>query len=359
MIEFPPVPAPDVTAEARLKESLVSNPRAMSYGRLAQVAAWLAGCQGTHIPQRLARPRTIVFAGDHGIASRGVSAFTPEASVLQAEEMEAGSAPVNTAARIAGSSVRLVDVSLNREPEDTQDKISLATRPFDVDNAMDDADFLRAAQLGVRIADQEIDSGADFFIIGDLGVGNTTVAAAVMATFAYTEPVKIVGRGSGINDEVWKVKVAAVRDAMFRVRDVRNDLEAVLTAISSPDFVAAAAFMAQAAVRSTPMLIDGAFTAVAAYIAERLAPGAKQWMMAGQLSPEPCHAIAVQALDLTPLAALDITTGQGVGALTVFPAITATIDLIADEMRVQEAHEAEGHAEVSGDEPGWEVDDAT
>lgn len=336
-LTFPPVPATDATAELQLKDALVANPRALSYGRLAQVGAWLAGCQGSHIPQRLSRTRAIIFAGDHGIAQRGVSAFTPEASAVQAEEIESGSAPVNTVARAAGASVRLVDVSLNRDSStDTEDKISRSSRPIDTHDAMTYDDFVRAVELGKRVADQEIDSGADLLIVGDLGVGNTTVAAAVMATFASTEPVQIVGRGSGINDEVWKVKVAAVRDAMFRVRGFRSDVDRVLTAISSPDFVASVAFIAQAASRSTPMLIDGALTSVASYVAERVAPGTKHWLAAGQLSLEPCHTISAQALDLTPLAALDISTGQCVGALTVLPLINAAIDLVADEMRVQE-----------------------
>ncbi|WP_296149579.1 nicotinate-nucleotide--dimethylbenzimidazole phosphoribosyltransferase [uncultured Corynebacterium sp.] len=334
-LDFNPVPMPDSSAEARVRAAMTENPRGVSFGRLAGIGAWLAGRQGEAPPRPVQSPKIVVFAGDHGIAARGVSAYTPEASVLQADEIDAGAAPVNTLARIADAPVELVRVSL----AETGSLVREASGAIDVEDAMSDDEFVRAAELGRTIADTAIDSGCDLAVIGDIGVGNTTVAAAVIGTLTFTEPVVAVGRGSGINDETWRIKVTAVRDAMFRTREVNDDVAEVLRRISSPDFVAEVSFIAQCAARRTPVLIDGAFPAAAAYTAERLAPGVKEWLLAGQLSPEPCHTVCLKALDLTPVAALDMTTGQGAGGAAVLPLVTAAAELVADEMRSQNGAE--------------------
>lgn len=330
-LSFDPVAARDAAAEAAVRSALADNPRGMSFGRLARIGAWVAGCQGEAPPRALENVRVVVFAGDHGIAERGVSAFTPDASVLQAAEISSGAAPVNVLARAAGASVALVDVSLNHAGA----TVRAGSGAIDIQDAMSADEFARAAELGSAAADDAVDSGVDLVVAGDLGVGNTSVAAAVLGTLTFTEPVVAVGRGSGINDEVWKTKVEVVRDAMFRVRPYRDDVPRVLQAISSPDFVALTAFIAQCAVRRTPVLIDGAFTAVAAYTAERVAPGTRHWLIPAQLSSEPSHVISVEALDLTPVVALDMTTGQGAGGAAVIPLIAAAVTLVRDEMRVQ------------------------
>lgn len=320
-LQFPAVDSPDGTLSRAALATLQRSVAGRSLGRLGAIGAWVAAVQGEALPQPFTRPRAVVVAGNHGIAARGVSAWTADATYAQCEAIAAGGGPVNAAARLAGASVRLVD-----------DFLAAPTGSIDVEPAMNPEVFGDAVALGVSIADQEIDAGTDLLIPGDVGVGNTTVAAAVFGVCTRTEPVKAIGRGSGINDDVWKVKVAAVRDAMFRVRDRRDDIEHVLTEISGPDFACLVGLVAQSAVRRTPVLIDGAYPALAAYIAERLAPGTKRWLIAGQLSPEPAHLICVQALDLTPVLALDMVTGQGAGALAALPTINLAAELVADQL---------------------------
>lgn len=330
-LEFNAVPLPDSAVEARVRAAMTENPRGVSFGRFAAIGAWFAGRQGEAPPRPVVSPRVVVFAGDHGIAQRGVSAFTPDASALQAEEVADGAAPVNTLARAADAPVELVRVSLQAPGS----LIREGSGAIDVEDAMSEEEFVRAAELGRSVADSAIDAGCDLAVAGDIGVGNTTVAAAVIGTLTFTEPVVAVGRGSGINDETWKIKVAAVRDVMFRARDVHGDVAEVMRRISSPDFVALTAFIAHCAARRTPVLIDGAFPSAAAYTAERLAPGVKEWLIASQLTPEPSHKVCLQALDLTPVAALDMTTGQGTGGAAVLPLIKSAVELVADEMRSQ------------------------
>lgn len=298
-------------------------------GRLRELAAWVAACQGVFPPAPLDRCRVVVFAGDHGVAKRGMSILPPAHSLEQARGIERGAGAVNVLARAAGASVRVVDVSLDHEAEGDE-RVSRSSGSIDVEDAMTPEQFERAIELGRRVADQEIDSGADLLIPGDLGVGNTTVAAAVLGAFTRTEPVAVVGPGSGITDELWKIKVGAIRDAMFRVRTLVTEPTEVLRKIGSPDLVALTAFIAQAAARRTPVLLDGAPVTVAAYLAERLAPGTKDWCQAGQLTPEPAHLIALQALELTPLIALGMNAGQGAGALAALPLVKVAAELLAD-----------------------------
>lgn len=318
---FSSVDLPDAGVQARVRRALAASVRGRSFGRLSEIASWVAACQGADVPAPFTRARAIVVAGNHGVASRGVSAFMPEATAMQVEELRAGSGPAHTAARAAGCTLRLVD-----------DFADAPGGSIDIEDAMDEAVFAQALALGTEIADQEVDAGTDLIIPGDVGVGNTTVAAVMFGTLTRTEPAVAIGRGSGISDEVWKVKVAAVRDAMFRARGFADDVPRVLRTVSAPDFVALVALIAQSAVRRTPVLVDGAYVAVAALVAEKLAPGTRHWLIAGQLSPEPCHAACVQALDLTPVLALDMSTGQGTGALLALPVINAAAELAGEEL---------------------------
>lgn len=323
---FDPVAAPDEEAAQAVLNQLRGD-----IGRLGEVAAWIAACQGQVPPTPLERCRVVVFAGDHGIVSRGVAAADPGESRDDASIIEGGGGPLNVLARAAQASIRVVDISLSHEAWGDE-RVSRSSGAIDVEDAMTLEQFERAVAIGKNIADQEIDSGADLLIPGDLGVGNTTVAATVIGAFTRTEPVVVVGSGVGISAKMWKARVTVVRDAMFRVRGMVTEPLEVLRMVSSPDFVALVGFIAQAAQRRTPMLLDGALVTAAAYVAEKLSPGARGWFWAGQLSPEPAHLIALQALDLTPLLALDMGTGQGAGSLAALPLVSSAVEMAAEDL---------------------------
>lgn len=317
MVEFASVDSPAEAASRRVTEALAQTPAGRSLGRLGSLGAWVAAVQNAQVPAPFRRARAIVVAGNHGIAQRGISAWEPDADL--AAQIAAGSGPVHAAARLSGASVVLIDAFVNSP-----------TPPIDREPAMTRGEFDEALAHGVDIADREVDAGADLIIPGEVGVGATAIAAALHGTFTFTEPARAIGRGSGIDDEVWKTKVAVIRDAMFRVRGFRSDTERVLTQISGPDFACLVGLIAQSAVRRTPVLIDGAYVAQAAYAAERLAPGTKRWLAAGQLSPEPSHAGALEALGLSPVLALDMATGQAAGALAALPQLNLAAELVAE-----------------------------
>jgi hypothetical protein len=160
-------------------------------------------------------------------------------------------------------------------------------------------------------------------------LGNTTAATAVIAALVGTEPVAAVGRGTGIDDAAWSRKTAAVRDALYRSRDRRGDPVALLAACGGADLAAMAGFCAQAAVRRTPLLLDGVVVSAAALVADRLAPGARAWWRAGHRSPEPAHALALAELGLEPIVDLGLRLGEGTGAAVALPILRAAVSLLS------------------------------
>lgn len=321
----PAIPAPDSESFATAVATLSATPRGVSYGQLVPAVAWLSSCQGAFPPADFRTARAVIFAGEHGIAHQdyegaGLSAFSPEATAQQVSELNAGAGPAAIAARIAGVSVRVIDEFL--------DSPSAAVDQFD---ALTEDAAAAAFERGMRIADEEIDAGSDLLIPGDLGVGNTTIAAIIAGTLLFKEPVAIVGPGSGTSDEMWKTKVTVIRDAMFRVRNFYDDPYTLARLAGSADFMAMVGFIIQAASRRTPMLIDGALTAAALLVAQRLAPGVSQWVFAASESTEPVFSLVRKELDLDPLLQLQVRTGQATGALMALPLLRTAVELAADE----------------------------
>lgn len=324
MVDFPAVPAPDTQAQAAVATALQATPRGLSFGGFAAPAMWWAGCQAEVPARPLQRARVIVFASDNAIAQRtfqghGLSAYASEATAEQIAEVKDNVGPIHRLAIAADASVELVETGIT-------------SGAIDVENGLTQSDFDAAMTLGIKIADREIDAGTDLLIPADLSVANTTIAAAVMGVLTHTEPVAIVGPGSGTTDAMWKTKVAAIRDAMFRARNFATSPHELLQVIGNADLAAEAALIAQAASRRTPILISGMFTAVAAALAERLAPGTQAWCFAADVTAEPAHILALQDLSLTPLLNMDMSTGQGLGALAALPLIRSSIELVADEV---------------------------
>ncbi|MGP6172770.1 nicotinate-nucleotide--dimethylbenzimidazole phosphoribosyltransferase [Corynebacterium sp. A21] len=332
---FAPVSEPSAEARAQFAGLADSAPETFAgMGRLAEVGSWLSACQGFYPPRTIERPRVLIFAGDHGVAKQGVDTADPALSVQRAEELTAGQSPVNALATAAGAGVRLVDVSLNHEAWGDE-RVSAGSGCIDTEDAMTLEQFERALAIGRQIADQEVDFGADLLLPGSLGVAGETVATALAGALTRTEPVAVVGAGYGMTEQLWKQRVKVVRDAMFRVRsDIDQPLE-VLRKISSPDFAALVAFCAQAAVRRTPVLIDGPLATVAAMFADRLAPGARAWFLAAQASATPSQAAALRDLGLQPLLDLQFDLGAGTGALAALPLLQTAGILARDAVGVE------------------------
>lgn len=325
---FGPVARPDEETEqaARARHEQLTKP-AGSLGRLEELGIWISACQGECPPHDLDDCRVYVFAGDHGIAQGGVSAYPSEVSIQMLANIEEKGAGVNAIADTAGATVTGVDISLDHDAEGPY-RIRRSCGSIDREDAMSEEEVDKAIRTGITIADAAVDEGADLLIAGDLGIGNTTPAAALIGAVTNSEPVVVVGRGTGIDDEGWKLKVAAVRDAMFRVRRLRNDPVEVLRRISSPDMTVMAAFLAQAAVRRTPVILDGVVVTSAALLADQLAPGARDWWVAGHKSAEPAHTLALRHLDKEPLLEYGMRLGEGSGAVAALPLVKSGVSVL-------------------------------
>ncbi|MFI7190574.1 nicotinate-nucleotide--dimethylbenzimidazole phosphoribosyltransferase [Nocardia nova] len=337
---FGPVAAPDarVRAEAEQRQLRLTKP-AGALGRLETLGNWVAACQGECPPHQFRRARVVVFAGDHGVARHGVSAYPSEVTAQMVANFLAGGAAVNALARLADATVRVVDIAVDADtdPSVSAHKIRRSSGAIDREDALAEAELYAALAAGRAIADEEIDSGADLLIAGDMGIGNTTPATVLIATLTDTEPVVAIGRGTGVDDAGWMRKASAIRDAMWRARPHRQDPFALLRIAGGADFAATAGYLAQAAARRTPVILDGVVVTAAALIAEMLAPGAKRWWVAGHRSTEPAHPLALAKLDLEPLVELNMRLGEGSGAVSALPLLRAAVAALSEMSTFGEA----------------------
>lgn len=346
---FRPVPSPSDSAryEAAERQGRLTKP-AGSLGRLETLGEWIAACQDVSPPKSFERVRVVVFAGDHGVAAHGVSAYPPEVTAQMVENIRAGGAAVNVLATIAGATVRVVDIAVDADtdPSVSTFKIRRSSGSIDREDALSKDEVRAAVAAGAAIADEEVDAGADLLVAGDMGIGNTTPATVLIATLTDTEPVAAVGRGTGIDDAGWIRKTAAIRDAMRRARPVAKNPTDLLRVAGSADIAALAGFLAQAAHRRTPVILDGLVVTAAALVAEDGAAGASAWWVAGHRSAEPAHSLALRHLRLEPLVELSMRLGEGSGALAALPLVRAGVDTLNSMATFADAGVSTGDPEV-------------
>ena len=333
-------PDADVAAAARARQDRLTKPPG-SLGRLEDLSVWVASCQGACPPRQFQRARVVVFAGDHGVTSAGVSAYPAEVTAQMVANFDAGGAAINVLADMAGASVRVVDIAVDvaepLSPSIGAHKVRRGSGNIAVEDALSSEEADAAIQAGRRIADEEVDSGADLLIAGDMGIGNTTAATTLIAALTNSEPVAVVGRGTGIDDAGWARKTAAIRDALYRARGLSADPVGLLRVCGGADVAAMAGFCAQAAVRRTPVLLDGVVVTAAALVADRLAPGAREWWQAGHRSTEPAHALALKHLELEPIIDMRMRLGEGTGAAVALPVVRAAVAALASMATFDEA----------------------
>jgi nicotinate-nucleotide--dimethylbenzimidazole phosphoribosyltransferase len=344
-VEFPEITPPDQQAhrDAVARHEQLIKP-AGSLGRLEELGVWATACQGVCPPHPFVRPQVVVFAGDHGIAAHGVSAYPSEVTQQMVGNFLSGKAAVSSLAAAAGAAVRVVDVAVDWDPAAgggppsvTQHKVRRSSGAINRQDALTEEEVTQALNAGVAIANEEVDCGADLLVAGEMGIGNTTPAAVLVAAMIGEEPVSVVGRGSGIDDAGWMRKAAAIRDALRRARPFGGDPIALMRTVGGADIAAMAAFLAQAAVRRTPVILDGLVVGAAAMLAEELAPGARQWWVAGHRSVEPAHTMALQHLELEPILDLGMYLGEGSGAVAALPLVQMAVRVLAEMATFTEA----------------------
>ncbi|MEU6642463.1 nicotinate-nucleotide--dimethylbenzimidazole phosphoribosyltransferase [Saccharomonospora sp. NPDC046836] len=334
------IPALDEGARREAREQIDGLVKPLgALGRLEELAAWLCAAHGSVPPRPLDDVRVIVFAGDHGVSAAAVSAYPREVTAAMVRVFLSGTSGVNVLARQVGARVRVVDIAVDGDLAEVPDevrafKIRRGSGAIDVTDALDRGEAERAFAAGRAIADEEIDAGADLLIPGDMGIGNTTVAAALVAAMLGLPVPEVVGTGTGVDEDGWARKIAVVQSALDRAGARVAEPFSLLTAIGSACAAATAGFLVQAAVRGVPVLLDGVFSGAAALVAREIAPEAAQWWLAGHRSTEPSQAFALKALGLEPILDLGLRLGEGSGAVQAVPVLRGARAMLTEMGRL-------------------------
>ena len=287
---------------ARGREARLLKP-AGSLGRLEEIARWLAGWQGRH-PPRVERTAILVFAGNHGVAARGVSAYPSSVTAGMVASFEAGGAAINQLARVTGATLHVVPLRLDRP-----------TRDFTQEAAMDEAECVAAFDAGLRAPGEALDAIA----LGEMGIGNTTVAAALASALFRGEdgspdPERWVGPGTGVDAAGVARKAEVIRRALDRHGQALGDPLEVLRRIGGFELSALAGAIVAGRLRRTPVVLDGFVATAAAAVLQKLRPDALDHCIAGHVSAEPGHRRLLAELGLRPLLDLDLRLGEASGA---------------------------------------------
>ncbi|MEV5331781.1 nicotinate-nucleotide--dimethylbenzimidazole phosphoribosyltransferase [Streptomyces werraensis] len=307
-----------------------------SLGRLDDLGEWLAAAQSSVPVRPVERPRAVLFAGDHGIAEREVSARPAGTAVELVRDVLEGGRPVSVLARRLDVPVRVVDMALDCDPaslpEDVvRHRVRRGSGRIDVEDALTLEEAEAAFRAGMAVADEEADSGTDLVVLGDISVGGTTAAGVLVAALCGTDASVVTGRGGlPIDDLAWMRKCAAIRDALRRARPVLGDQLRLLATVGGADLTAMTGFLLQSAVRKLPVLLDGVVTAACALVAQRVAFRAPDWWLASHASGEPGQAKALDRMALEPVLPQGVAVGEGAGALLALPLVRAAAALAAE-----------------------------
>jgi nicotinate-nucleotide--dimethylbenzimidazole phosphoribosyltransferase len=300
------LPEPDAAAAAAVarRAARVLRPTG-ALARLDEVASWLAGWQRTDRPS-VQRPAALVFAADHGVAARrGVSAYPADVTAAMLDALRSGAATASVMARQVGVQLDVVDVGVGRPSGD-----------ITIEDALDHSRFAESFDRG-RAAVAALES--DLLVLGEMGIGNTTPAAAVCASLFGMRTEDWTGRGTGVDDEGLARKLAAVAAARARVEGA-PPLE-ILRRAGGAEMAALAGAVLEARLRSIPVVLDGFVVTASVATLEVECPGALAHCVAGHCSQEAGHRLLLEKLALRPLLDLELRLGEGSGALAAVPLV--------------------------------------
>jgi nicotinate-nucleotide--dimethylbenzimidazole phosphoribosyltransferase len=309
------LPLPDEAAASAVREraSLVLRPLG-ALARLDELAVWLAGWQRTTRPA-VTRPAAAVFVADHGVAAEGVSAYPAEVTTSILRALQEGVATACVMAGQIGARLSVLDVGVGRPSG------NLVHEP-----ALSRARFRQCFEAGRR-AIAELDT--DLLVLGEMGIANTTPAAAVCTALFGGLAEEWTGRGTGIDDGIFARKVAVVEAARQRVRGISGPLE-VLRQVGGAELVAIAGALVESRLRSIPVVLDGFVVTAAAAPLEATRRGALDHCVAGHCSGEAGHRLLLDKLGKPPLLDLDLRLGEGTGALAAVPLVRLAAACVTD-----------------------------
>jgi nicotinate-nucleotide--dimethylbenzimidazole phosphoribosyltransferase len=325
---------PSATARAAAGERLagLATPTG-ALGRLGELGVWLAAVQGQCPPAPPERVRAVIFAGDHGVAAHGVSAYPAAVTPAMVRTFLAGRAGVSALAAAHGVHVRVLDLAVDDDldgvdPEVSRFKVRRSSEPIHLADALTADETAQALAAGAAVAREEIVAGADLLISGDMGIGNTTPASALIAATLGLPAADVTGRGTGIDDAALLHKQDVVQQAVDRAGD-RSPI-GTLAALGGADLAASVGFLAEAVRQGVPVLLDGVIAVACALMADRIEPGAAAWFAAGHRSTEPAQTLALDKLGLVPVLDLGMRLGEGSGAVAAVPVLRSAAVVLRD-----------------------------
>jgi nicotinate-nucleotide--dimethylbenzimidazole phosphoribosyltransferase len=332
--------APDAAVAAQTQRAFdrKTKPRG-SLGRLEELACRVAAIRRHPVsgPEPAA---VVVVAGDHGITEEGVSAYPQEVTRQMLANFSAGGAAICVLARTVGARLVVVDAGVAgvfQEGSVLNRRLGSGTANATRGPAMTRGQAIRTLDSGIELAEELAADGIGLIALGDLGIGNTAISSAVTAVLMGCDPEAVVGRGTGIDDEGLRVKLAAVCRALeANAPDPANPV-GVLAAVGGYELGVLAGLALGAAAGGVPIVLDGFVVGAAALLAARIAPASTAAMIASHLSPEPGHAIVLEELGLSPLLNLDMRLGEGSGAALGLQLVNTALLLLRDMSTFEDA----------------------
>ncbi|MBI3964839.1 MAG: nicotinate-nucleotide--dimethylbenzimidazole phosphoribosyltransferase [Chloroflexi bacterium] len=337
---------------ARSRQATLTKP-AGALGRLEELSIQLAAITGSPRP-RFERKAVIVLAADHGVTAEGVSAYPSAVTPQMVANFLAGGAAINVLARQAGARVTVVDVGVAGPipgldqsassasapvSEDARQvrtrfvshRVAAGTRNFAAEPAMTREQAWRAVETGIEALEAEVERGLDLVATGEMGIGNTSAATAIVAALCRVPVPLVTGRGTGLDDAGLAHKARVIAAALDRHLPDPQDPIDVLSKVGGFEIGAIAGVVLAAARRRIPVVSDGFISGAGALLAVSLAPPCREFLIAGHRSVESGHAVTLERLGLHPLLDLQLRLGEGTGAVLAFHLVDAAARIL-DEM---------------------------
>lgn len=319
--------------EAEKRQTELTKPPG-SLGLLEQVGNRLAAMAG-QCPPPIPAPAVIgLFAGDHGVVAQGVTPWPQEVTASMLMNIASGGAAINVLAGQVGASLLVTDVGVATEHPDhpaiRDRRVARGTRDFTVEPAMTRDEARAALGVGIEAAQQAIAGGARCLLTGDMGIGNTTPASALIAVFTGTPVAQVTGRGAGADDEMLSHKERVIERALALHQPDAADPLGALAAIGGLEHAALAGFILAGAAHRIPVILDGVIACSGACVAVGFAPEVRDYLVSGHAGVEPGIGAAVEYLGLQPLVDLGLRLGEGSGAALALPMVQAAARILAD-----------------------------
>ncbi|MDK2936628.1 MAG: nicotinate-nucleotide--dimethylbenzimidazole phosphoribosyltransferase [Eubacteriaceae bacterium] len=321
-----------------------------SLGQLLNLGQQLAGIQRTVHPN-VDKKLIITMAGDHGVVAEGVSAFPQEVTPQMVNNFVKGGAGVNVLARASGAEVIVVDMGVAADLTELVEKgqvidckIAMGTNNFHNKPAMTREQAIAAIEAGINLTIQKIEKeGFNLLATGDMGIGNTTPSAAILAIMAEYPVSSVTGRGTGIDNQTLLNKINVIREAINLHAPDKNDPIDVLSKVGGYEIAGIAGIILGAAYKKVPVLVDGFISTAGALIAKGLCPASLDYMIPSHQSQEPGHQMMWTALGLRPLLNLDFRLGEGTGAAVAMHLVESSARIMNELLTFEDAGVTNGH----------------